>query len=421
MKIKSGIWTPPVAFVLLLLAPLLYAQTGKRLWVFTAPDQIVEYDTVTFAAKQSTKVPAALKTPHGLQINHRGQILFTPTPSEPDAMPEPKFWFRNGQSATMLDRGLERKRTAVGSGTSVTESVPFPFLSADGEHLFWFTNQSHKLERENLDFSVTTAFRAWRTDLAGGQREELAELAFSECRCETGTCSETCPEASFWFPDDGVGDFFVITQWIPGQIGSVYQDSFLYQKAEGKWSAKKLPHAMPRVLDAVGKGAVIIEAVPDAGCCGWENESNDQTSLLRDGKSVVLFNERARYGNNNYDVSFFTRNATLSPDLSLIAMTISSTARAGEEIRLGDSGTSNLQELARIRKALTELPAVEVISASDPGKRSAFLPHAILVGWLNEKEILIIQDQVLVAFKPANGARRKSEIKVSDETQVFLR
>jgi hypothetical protein len=309
----------------------------------------------------------------------------------------------------------------VGSDVSVTESVPFPFLSADGEHLFWFANQSRKLERDNLELSTRTTFRAWKTDLGGGHREELAEFAFPDCRCETGFCSETCPEASFWFPDDGVGDFFVVTHWIAGQIGSSYQGSFLYQKAEGKWSAKKLPHALERILDATANGRVIIEAVPDLGCCGWENQSNDQTLLLREGTSSTLFDERARYGNNNYDVSFFTSNANLSPDLSLVAMTISSTAKAGQEIRLADSGTSNPQELAHILKALTGLPAVEVIRPADPGKRLAFLPHATLIGWLNEKEILIVEDHLVAALNVATGARRKSGINVLDETHAFLR
>jgi len=421
MKIKSGMWPPAVASVLVLLAPLLNAQS-KRLWALKEPDQIVEYDAVTFAPKQAVKVPpAVLKPPHALQINHRGQVLLAPTPSEPEAGPETELWFWNGQSSTMLDRGLEQKSAAVGSDVSVTESVPFPFLSADGEHLFWFANQSRKLERDNLELSTRTTFRAWKTDLGGGHREELAEFAFPDCRCETGFCSETCPEASFWFPDDGVGDFFVVTHWIPGQIGSSYQDSFLYQKAEGKWSAKKLPHALERILDAAANGTVIIEAVPDAGCCGWENQSNDQTLLLREGKSSTLFDERARYSNNNYDVSFFTSNANLSPDVSLVAMTISSTAKAGQEIRLADSGTSDPQELARIRKALTELPAVEVISPADRGKRLAFLPHATLIGWLNEKEILIVEDHLLASFNVATGARRKSGIKVPDETHAFLR
>src|SRR5712692_2465677 len=194
MKSRRGIRKSmrAAACVLALLAPLLHAQTSKRLWVLKEPDQIAEYDAVTFAPKRAVKVPpAALKAPRGLQVNRKGEMLFTPIPNEP-SQPEPKFWFWNGQSAIMLDRDLERRSSLKGPNVSVMETVPFPFLSLNGEYLFWFAIQSRKLQRENLDLSTTTTFRAWTTDLDGGHREELAQFAFPECRCETGTCSETC-------------------------------------------------------------------------------------------------------------------------------------------------------------------------------------------------------------------------------------
>jgi len=73
--------------------------------------------------------------------------------------------------------------------------------------------------------------------------------AFGACKCETSVGSETCPEASFWWPDGGVGNFFVMTQWVPGQVGSDYQASFLYRDAGGGWSSTKLTHATEEVLD----------------------------------------------------------------------------------------------------------------------------------------------------------------------------
>ena len=44
-----------VSGLLLLTAPL--AGQGKRLWVLRAPGEMVEYDPVTFALKQTVKVP----------------------------------------------------------------------------------------------------------------------------------------------------------------------------------------------------------------------------------------------------------------------------------------------------------------------------------------------------------------------------
>jgi len=69
-------------------------------------------------------------------------------------------------------------------------------------------------------------------------------------------CSETCPEASYWPPDEGVGDFFVMTEWVPGQIGSEYHGSSLYWKADGKWVANKLP-AIEKVLDLLPAAAML--------------------------------------------------------------------------------------------------------------------------------------------------------------------
>ena len=62
-----------------------------------------------------------------------------------------------------------------------------------------------------------------------------------------------------------------------------------------------------------------------------------------------------------------------------------------------------------------------MVSATDPSKRTALVPHATLVGWLSEKEILIVENHVLVAYNIASGARRKSDIKVEDPSSAFIR
>jgi len=67
------------------------------------------------------------------------------------------------------------------------------------------------------------------------------------------------------------------------------------------------------------------------------------------------------------------------------------------------------------------LPAVEVKSLGDAPKRIAFVPRASLVGWLDEKEILLVEDHLLVAYNVATGARRKSSVRVEDAGHVFLR
>jgi hypothetical protein len=54
-------------------------------------------------------------------------------------------------------------------------------------------------------------------------------------------------------------------------------------------------------------------------------------------------------------------------------------------------------------------------------RRVAYVPHATLVGWMNEKEILIVEDHVLVVYTLGTGARRKSGVRVEDSGRVFLR
>jgi hypothetical protein len=102
-------------------------------------------------------------------------------------------------------------------------------------------------------------------------------------------------------------------------------------------------------------------------------------------------------------------------------MTIVSTARPNQPFQLAEDGQANPEESQRIRKALAELPAVEVKSLEDAPRRLVYLPHATLVGWMSEKEILIVEDHLLVVYTVTTGARRKSGIRVEDAGRVFLR
>ena len=100
--------------VLMLVAPLL-AQ-GKRLWVLRSSGEMVEYDPVTFAAKQTVKIPAqAAQNPANLSVNRLGQILFASAASLPfseeDAGASHKVWIWNGHSATTIDQGVRRELT----------------------------------------------------------------------------------------------------------------------------------------------------------------------------------------------------------------------------------------------------------------------------------------------------------------------
>jgi hypothetical protein len=387
---------------------------------------MVEYDPATFAAKQTVKVPAeAVRSPQSVLVNRLGQILFAPTVSLPlsedDLSAAHKEWFWDGHAATTIDQGLKRETAKTGSNQAVTETLPTASLSVEGSHLFWFANQARRLQREDLDLSVTTTWRAWRSDGAGAGREDVATVKLPECSCPTGTCEESCPAGEVWVPDGGVDKFFLLNQIVAGKAGLVYKASTRFQEGAGKWTPTPLTEPLQRVLDASPDGDVIVEAIPDTSCCGSSNQSDDQTLVLRSGQKITVFDELTSYKNPDYDVSFYTSNARLSPDGASVAMTIVATTQANQAIQLSEDGQASPEESKQIHKALAELPAVEVKSVEESPRRVAFLPHTVLVGWISEKELLILEDRLLVAYNVGTGARRKSSLRVEDAARVFLR
>jgi hypothetical protein len=404
---------------------------NNRLWVLRGPGEMVEYDPATFMAKPPAASPpvklppAASKSPQSVSVNRQGQILFVPTATLPlaetDADTTHKAWLWNGKAAASLDMSVSRKTATAGSNVAVTESAASVYLSADGQHLFWFANQARRLQREEMDLSTTTTWQTWQTDLEGNARQDIASSTLPDCRCTTGSCEETCPYAVTSVPEEGVSKFLVITQVTAGQTGPTYKASVRYQQDAGKWTANPVTPPLQRVLDAASDGNVIVEAIPDTACCGWLNQSDDQTLLRTGEKTLVLFDELLTFKNPDYDVSFYTSNARVQPGLGAVAMTLVSTAETNKPIQLAEQGQASLEETQRIHKALEELPAVEVKNLEDSPKRIAYLPHATLVGWISDKEILVVEAHLLVAYNVSTGVRRKSTIRVEDAAHVFLR
>lgn len=411
------------------------APSDRRLWVLADPAQITETDLATFSSKPPITIPPEVTrrelTPswgnaEDLQFNQKGQILFGPTRSGSSAANDPcKVWLWDGKAGAQLSCPHDQKlpQENPSEEVAVNEISRGAALSTDGGHLFWFSNQRRETKHGEDQSSTTavTMFRIWRTDLDGQNVQQVESVTFPECKCETGACEETCPEGMFWEPKTGVDDFFLVTHYIPGQLESEMVATFLYRKEADRWSSKKLPAPIEMVADAAAGGAVRIELVRDNACCGWVNEASDQTLLVRDGKSITLFDERTRYHNPNYDVKFSAADALLSPNLKLVAMTIAATAQPESDIRLSSTGKDNAAELAGIRQGLIELPATEIVSAADPPRRIALVPHAVLVGWLNDTEILIVADQALATYNLSSGMLKKTDVKVKDAYHVYLR
>src|SRR6266699_1510498 len=84
---------------------LAHAQSPKRLWVLPQPDELVEYDVITFATRRTLKVPhRLLEQPAYLSLNTTGQMVFLPPRNEQWASGEmaaagDRVWFWDGHQA----------------------------------------------------------------------------------------------------------------------------------------------------------------------------------------------------------------------------------------------------------------------------------------------------------------------------------
>jgi hypothetical protein len=390
-----------------------------------APAAMVAYDAATFALRQTVKLPAdSLQSSQNIAVNLSGQILLSSLSSLPltedDAQAARKVWFWNGRAASTLDPGVRWNSVTEGSNVVVSESAPVPYLSEDGSHLFWIGNQARRLQREEMDLSTATTWQVWQTDLGGANREELISIKLPDCKCTTGSCEETCRYGTVWVPEGGVGKFLLMTQVVAGQTVA-YKASSRYQEEGGKWTANSLSVPLRHVLDAASGGNAIVEAVPDSGCCGWVNQTDDQTLLRNNQKTVPVFDEQQEFKNPDYDVSFYTSSAKLSPELGYAALTVVATAQANQPIQLAQEGQASPKESQHIRKALAELPVVDIKAIADAPKLVAHLLHATVIGWVSEKDVLLIEDHLLVVYNVGTGVRRKSQIRAEDAAHVFLR
>ena len=393
---------------------------GRTLiWVLQPDNKLAAYDAADFRNWQTLALPTEAKDhPERISISRQGAVLVTYPVGE--NVPLRRFWQSDPRLSSSLVGGADDRTPAPGGGYLITSAIPQVHFTSDRERLFWFENRKQTLNRDNLDISVTTVFLAWTTDRHGEDVRQVAEVPFPQCTCDTGACEETCPEAQVWAPEAGITDFFFVTRWVPGQLGPHFQQTDLYRLQNGRWVGQKLPTPVEQFADMADHGNVFIGVVSDSGCCGWANESDDQALLFRNGQSTVIYDERQRFHNDNYDVSFFTSRARLSPDGSRVAYTLAATASPSEEIRLSDSGKENPEELRRVKKAISELPRVEVLAVTDPKKAVVGLPGE-LVDWLDAKRILIVQAGELVVVDVDSGTKAMTRIKAASALQVFVR
>lgn len=390
---------------------------GKTIAVLQPDNRLAQYDAQFHNFRTMPMPPGARDHPENISISHSGTVIFH-FPNESEGLS--RLWCSDPHFP-QITGGAYEKQPAGDGGFLITTAEPQVVFASDSDRLFWFqTRQVRHTSDEGGDKWRDASFMAWSSALDGGSPSQIAEFHFPRCECETGVCEESCPEAYAWTPHDGVSDFFFVTRWIPGQIQSTYQQTELYQLAAGKWIARAEPNPIERILDAADHGNLFIEAVSDGACCGWSNEGDDTASFTRNGGEVQFFDERKRFRNDNYDISFFVSDAAISPDAMRIAYTVAATQKAGDEIRVSDSGKANPEELSRIQKLLPEMPRAEVVLLTSANTVAFSIPHAEVVGWLDAQRILAVMNGELVVVESASGKQTSTGIKADAAKFVFL-
>ncbi|MEJ2247170.1 MAG: hypothetical protein P8Y80_13995 [Acidobacteriota bacterium] len=417
-----------LTFGSLLCSPAVSGETTSRVWV-VGDAQSIEYDPSTWDVVRRIEIPENFfRNPDGLQISRSGAMIFSPDPYtisgvSTNGSESGKVWLWDGSTSSSLDLGCIREIvSSVECRESIHESCPRIALSSDGQKLFWFANEFERVKQvDGPDISVSTTFRVWQTDLSGSDPVQLGNFSFPPCSCETGVCMETCPKAEFWFRPDGIDDFFIVQHFIEGQLESTSLDSFIYRKSGEEWSSSGFDQDFDTILDTDAGGDTVVCAIRDSGCCGWDNDSSDRTILSSKGIIRSIFDEREKFSNSNYDVSFYTSKARLSPDGSHIAVNTASTQRESDAIRLSSTGRENSNELARIQAAIKAMPSVEVIQTSGSDTPLVSIPNASLAGWLNIQEVLVVREGVLVRCDISTNGCRNTPVAVKKDSIIFIR
>jgi hypothetical protein len=391
----------------------------RRLFVLQkAAGGIVEHDLQSPQPLRVMTVPPETFTrDHPILVSRLGQVLISFQHPDGYAFPA-RHWWWDGRAGRFLDSRVTPAEDADGWG------FPRGLLSADGGEPFWYQTLMPGSGQK-----VRPAFRLFRGAPGAAPTATVLARTFPECECSTGACSETCPVGEAWAPHGVVADFAFVTYFVPGQLQLSYESTVLLRKRDAAWTTQPQPAPVELVLDAAQGGAMTVEASPDAGCCGWVNESSDTTIVRRDGKTLTIFDEFLRYGNERYDVSFFSANAAISPDGTRVAHTLASSQGAvgpSTPLRMSSSvperETPASTEIARLSGLIARHPLVEIVALDPPSGPPVQIPGATLIGWLSDGEVVIFRDGKLHVATARDGQiLRTLPITAEKAAHVFLR
>jgi hypothetical protein len=404
--------------------------------------RVVEYDLSTGQAVRTVTLPDDARLPdysrlapdrrNGIWINRVGQIAVMLQPEGGQA----RLWFWDGRVAHVVSRPQPESAASLPDnvGLPAREDLVQAVPSADGVCLYWITDDVRIPRQVKRPYSevpeIARTVRVQRTNAAGQGSAEIARVAFEPCVCETSGCEETCPEASLRAPETGIDDAFFITSWIPGQLDSTLKATDRWIRRDRSWTRETLPSPVESFLD-IADGETCLTRIGDAGCCGWVNSNSDQTVLWRSGQASILFDEWKRFGNSDYDITFWSANARLSPDRARVAHTLdrvfvdetlgrANSSDPAPNIRLAESATKpNPAALARIHREMRPLPAVEVLALDGAVERR--IAHRRLIGWRDPDRLVLLAGRSVVIFDTRTGQEYATGIQAEDVHRIWLR
>lgn len=401
---------------------------GKRLFVLDETTGVInEYDIGDFRVKQTIVIPKDLYFWNKTKINKSGHVLCynEETHSDRKAVVG-ELWYWDGEKEYRAEIS-GRLNCFPADGCIVRDRFSGPYLDAKETVFYWAIDRVTGFRQEPsgvgdyfIDY-VTIQVELYRSYFQDDElvEELIAKIPFGECECATGACSETCPESRIVIPKEGIEDFIEIEHFVQGQLHSSIEGHTYLEKKGSKWIETSVNKKLEKPF---------VQIVDDKGCCGWINISSDSLSVIDAEKQKIIYDEWEQFDNRNYDISFYPRDAELSPDLEKIAYTIVPDEQAiADYERTGrfittNRGKEDLDELERIKNLLNDLPMVEVKSiASETGEALVELKKAEFVGWIDNKRLLLSKDGKLSMFDISTQRLVESPISVKSIEQVFLR
>jgi len=382
------------------------------------PGEVVAFDLADFSRVGGVRIPReAFDDPGRLSINGVGQMLVS--------LDADHLWLWDGEAAKTLAAppGLPQ---AMASGEP---AVPLrQWLLGNDRRSVYLLQRESRIGRGAATDSAPAILVVRATNLTLQPQEQIAAIPDPPCETtmEPDATPFSCADPDLWVPGGVVRDFLLLTYWkqdhYPGfedAIGASCHSLLLRRDAKGWRASEPSIWCEEPLLDMAAGGSAWVQAEGEAGCCGGLNEDSNVTRFMNADSSHTVFDEWTRFHNRNYDVSFFTANAIISPDGMRVAYTVHTTAFS-QEIPVSREGHPDTLELASIRRSLTDLPLVEIHEVRPHPMDLQRLSHCELIGWASDSEVIVVEKRHVVAVDVTTGRRRQSGINVRDPRDALV-